>query len=234
MTPKKPENPFLSLIINILLPVVILNKGTPHLGPQPALLLALAFPLGYGLQDYIRNRHKNYVSLLGVINIVLTGGLALLHLQGKWFAVKEALLPASLGVLVFFSARTKQPAAQMLFCNPQVLNMNEIDAAIDARNNRLAFRTLIQKTTFWLSLSFFISALLNFVLGLKIFTEIDPSLLATQQAEILNQQIAKMTWAGMLVIALPLMAFSAVLITWFLKKMTALTGLSMNELLKSH
>src|SRR5689334_6352051 len=100
------ENPFLNLVINIFLPVMILNKGSLYLDPRLTLLVALCFPLAYGIQDYIRRRHKNYVSLLGMVNIALTGSLALMQLQGIWFAIKEACLPALLGVLVLGSAWT--------------------------------------------------------------------------------------------------------------------------------
>src|SRR5437868_520242 len=81
----KNENPLLSLIINILIPVMVLNKGVHYLGPNGALwalLISLSFPLAYGLRDYVIHRHKNYVSILGAVNACLTGGLALFQLTG--------------------------------------------------------------------------------------------------------------------------------------------------------
>ena len=232
-TSRPPDHPLLNLFINILLPVVILNKGTPHLGAKTALILALSLPLIYGIVDFLKNHHKNYVSLFGLFNIALTGGLALMNLNGIWFCVKEALLPFSLGVLVLASAWSKTPAAQIMFCNPHVLNMSEIDQALIAKNRLEDFKKLLGITTIWLSISFFISAILNFGLALKIFTNIDPNLEATQQAVVLNEQIAKMTWAGLLVIALPLMVLSGILIFWFLKKIAKMTDLHFDKLLKS-
>ena len=70
-----PDNPFLSLIVNILIPVMILNKGGHYISAQYTLLIALCFPLVYGIQDYLRRKHKNYVSLIGLVNIMLTGFL---------------------------------------------------------------------------------------------------------------------------------------------------------------
>jgi hypothetical protein len=228
-----PDHPLLSLFVNILFPVMILNKGTPHLGANTALLVALSLPLIYGAQDYFRRRHKNYVSLLGLINISLTGSLALFHLHGLWFAAKEAILPMSLGVLVFFSARTSTPAAQVMFCNPHVLNMKEIDDALAKNGNRPGYLALLRSTTLWLSLSFFISSFLNFLLALHVFQNIDASMAMAQQGEVLNQQIARMTWMSMLIIALPLMFFSGILITWFLRQLVKMTGLPMDSLLKA-
>src|SRR6266404_2618670 len=122
-----PENPLLSLVVNILIPVMILNKGSHFISSQLTLLVALCFPLAYGIQDYVRRKHKNYVSLVGLVNILLTGSLALMSLNGIWFAFKEATLPSILGCLVFFSAFTRNPAARILFCNPSVLNMELIE-----------------------------------------------------------------------------------------------------------
>jgi hypothetical protein len=227
------ENPLLNLVINIFLPVVILNKGNKFLDPKWTLLIALLLPLGYGLHDYIRRGHKNYVSLLGLVNILLTGGLALMSLKGIWFAFKEASLPLLLGILVLGSRWTKNPAARMMFCNPQVLNMDLVNERLSAFGRERDFRSLLERTTVWLSLSFFVSSALNFFLAYDIFRDIDPALEAAAREQILNEQIARMTWMGFAVIALPLMVFSAILVYFFLSKMSKMTQVPINSLLKS-
>ena len=232
-TPPPPENPFLSLAVNILLPVVILNKGGPHFGAQTTLLIALCFPLIYGAQDWIRRRHKNYVSLLGLINILVTGGLALQGLTGIWFAIKEAALPLMLGLLVLGSAWTKSPAAKILFCNPHVLNMSLIEERLLALAREMDYQKILRKTTLWLSISFFISAAANFALAVYIFKDIDTALPAEEQMQILNNQLAQMTWMAFAVIALPLMIFSGVLIYFFLKRVSALIEVPVDSLMKS-
>lgn len=227
------ENPLLNLLINIILPVFVLNKLGAHLDPKITLVVALSFPLIYGVQDYVRRRHKNYVSLLGIVNIFLTGGLALMKLEGHWFAMKEAALPLVLGIFVFGSRWTTNPAAKMIFCNPQVLNMDLIGQKIDEHGRQLDFRSLLQRTTLWLSLSFLISAILNFVIATRIFVAIEPSLTAAAREQVLNEQIARMTWMGFAVIALPLMFFSGALVFLFLKQLSKLTDVPVNNLLKS-
>jgi hypothetical protein len=227
------ENPFLNLLINILLPVVVLNKGNHYFDPRWTLLLALAFPLVYGLQDYLRRNHKNYVSLLGVINIFLTGGLAMMKLEGFWFAIKEASLPLVLGLMVLGSAWTRSPAARMMFCNPQILHMDMIEERLRTSGREDDFVQLLKRTTLWLSGSFFISALLNFALAIWIFKDIDPALGTEVREQLLNEQIAKMTWMGFAVIALPLMGLSGVLIYVFLHQLSKLTGEHINALIKS-
>ena len=70
-------NPFLNMLFNIFLPILILNKGTQVFGAVNALILALAFPLGFGAVDWWNRKKTNFFSLLGLINISLTGGFAL-------------------------------------------------------------------------------------------------------------------------------------------------------------
>lgn len=233
MKSESKENPLLNLLINILLPVMILNKGSKFLDPKLTLLCALALPLSYGLYDYIRNHHKNYVSLFGLLNILLTGGLALMKLQGIWFAVKEASLPLFLGLLVLGSSWTKNPAARMMFCNPQLLHMDLIEQRLSSNGKHLEFLRLLKKTTVWLSVSFFISAAMNFALAVWIFKDIDPTLDPLASEQLLNEQIARMTWMGFAVIAAPLMVFSGILVYRFLNHVARLTGEPLNDLLKS-
>jgi len=229
----QPENPFVNLVVNILLPVMILNKGSHYVGARAALLIALCFPLVYGLQDYVRRRHKNYVSLIGLVNIGLTGSLALLSLRGTWFAFKEASLPLLLGLLVLGSAWTTTPAARMMFCNPQILDLDLLDRRLRETAREKDFMGLLKRTTLWLSLSFFLSAILNFVLAVRIFVDIDPALDSAAQDQVLNEQIAHMTWMGFATIALPLMIFSGVLVFNFLKRTSRLAEVPLNDLLKS-
>lgn len=232
-TSPPPENPFLNILINILLPVIVLNKASLYMEPKATLVVALAFPLIYGIQDYIRRKHKNYVSLLGIINIFLTGGLALMKLQGIWFAVKEASLPLVLGLMVLGSHWTANPAAKMIFCNPQVMNLKLIEERLNFFGRNSEFTALLKRTTLWLSLSFLLSAILNFVIAYGIFVDIDTNLESVVQEQILNEQIARMTWMGFAVIAAPLMIFSGILVMLFLKRVSALTDTPVNGLLKS-
>ena len=74
------ENPWLSLLLNIVVPVAVLNKLSEpdRLGPSGALVLALVFPLSYGVWDRIKRRQWNPMSLIGLASILLTGGIGLL------------------------------------------------------------------------------------------------------------------------------------------------------------
>ena len=84
------DNPIINILFNVAAPVFILNKLSAKLGSKEALLLALAFPLLYGAYDLIKKKKVNYFSLLGLLNVLATGSLAIMGLTGIWFAVKEA------------------------------------------------------------------------------------------------------------------------------------------------
>ena len=123
----KQENSWMNLIFNIILPVLILNKLTKYLGPLNALLLALAFPLCYGIYDLIKRKKVNAFSALGLINVSVTGGLALLGIHGFWFAVKEAAFPTLVGLFVFGSAFSKKPFIESIFLNPGVMKVDLLE-----------------------------------------------------------------------------------------------------------
>ena len=167
------------------------------------------------------------------MNILLTGSLALMSLNGIWFAFKDASLPLVLGLLVLGSAWTQNPAARMMFCNPHVLNMALIDERLNQLSKQPPFHELLRRTTLWLSVSFFISSVANFFLAMHIFEDIDPALPKEAQLKVLNGQLAHMTGLGFAMIALPLMVFSGVLIYVFLKRLSALIDVPVDSLMKS-
>ena len=120
----KRENMFLNLGFNLVLPIVILRKGDEWLGktlanitdsaPESAvvgsiiLLLAISFPVSYGILDLIRRRKWNFFSILGAISALLTGGIGLLPgANVLMFAIKESALPAILGVITIITKNEK-------------------------------------------------------------------------------------------------------------------------------
>jgi len=106
---EKRENPLLSIGLNVVVPVIVLMRfsGDDRLGPIYGLLVALAFPVTYGLYDFIRRRNLNFISALGFIGILLTGGVGLLKLDVQWIAIKEAGVPLIIGVALVGSLKTR-------------------------------------------------------------------------------------------------------------------------------
>lgn len=93
--PDHKPRPWVDLLVSIIIPSVILMKlsGDEYLGNTWALLIGLAFPLGWGLFELVRYRKKNFIAVLGVISVGLTGGIGLMEIDAQWLAVKEAAVP---------------------------------------------------------------------------------------------------------------------------------------------
>jgi len=225
------ENSFSNILFNIIVPVLILNKGTKFgLTPIQALLIALSFPLGFGLYSLLKEKKVNYISILGLANILVSGILTILALGGIWFALKEAAFPLLIGVFVYFSSFSKSPFFESLFMNPTAFNVTEIDNRLDTPEKENAFESLMKKSTQWLSLSFVLSAVLNFGLAYYIFKPLPDFMSETEKQDLLNQQLGQMTMYSMAVILIPMMIFVGLILYFAFKKTTQITGLSMDEL----
>ncbi len=227
----KQENPIWNLLFNIVIPVLILNKGSNYLSPIIALLLALSFPLIYGLIDFLQKKKTNFLSILGLINISVTGGLALIGIEGHWFAVKEAAFPALIGLFVFGSAFTKKPFVETLFLNPQIINTELLKSKISELNNDGKLKALLKNATLLLSISFALSAALNFALAIHVFLPIDSALNEAQHTDALNQQIAEMTKWSFLVILIPSLIFLSGIFYYLLNGLKKISGLTTEEII---
>jgi len=234
--PAKPENPIVVLVFNLLLPVVILNQGAKHLGPmgsKVALLLALAAPLGYGIYSYRKSHKPNFISIVGLLNVMITGSFALLHLEGQWFSLKEAIFPWLIGVAVAILNRKSEPFLLSLFWHENIFRVQKIESIIAERQGDVttARDQLFRRASDYFSLSFFLSGAGNFLLARNIFLPIDATLDAQAHAQALNAQIASMTWRAYAMIAAPMMIFMAIVLWNLLKRLQNMTGLTTEELL---
>lgn len=213
---------------------MILNKGAKlGLTAVQALLIALAFPLINGVYSLIKDKKVNFISVLGLANILFSGILTLLALGGIWFAVKEAIFPLLIGVFVFASSRTKKPFFETMFLNPSIFQLDKLDAALDSEQKKKDFNDLIIRSTQYLSASFLLSAALNFGLSLYIFTPLAEDLTMEQKQQALNEQLSHMTAYSMIVILVPTLIFVGFIMYNAFKKTTALTGLKMDDLMVS-
>ena len=79
-SPDHKPRPLVDLLCSIIIPSLILMKfsGDNGLGTSTALIVALAFPLGWGLYELLKYRKFNFIALPGLISVLLTGGIGLL------------------------------------------------------------------------------------------------------------------------------------------------------------
>lgn len=232
MPQPKQENAFLNLAFNILIPVLILNKASTRIGPGPALLIALAFPLAFGLYDLYKKRKWNAFAILGFTNVLVTGGLAVLGLGGIWFSVKEAFFPFLIGLFVWYSSKKENPLVRSFLLNAQTMNIETIEQKLSVNQKESEFLKHLQFSTKLLACSFFLSAILNFILAERIFVPIADTMESEARSVLLNQQIAEMTTWSAVVIVIPSMIFLVFILLHLLKGIRQLTGLKTEEILK--
>ncbi|MCO7543865.1 VC0807 family protein [Stutzerimonas nitrititolerans] len=223
--PQHKPRPLMDLAISILIPSLILMKlsGEQRLGPDGALLLALAFPLGWGLLELVKYRKLNWIALLGLISVLLTGGIGLLQLDSGWLAIKEAAIPGIIGVAVLASTRTRYPLIRTLLYNPKVLNVAMIQQQLE-RNGQVAhFETRLLRATYWLSGTFFFSSFMNFVLAKWLVK-------SPAGSEAFNAELGRMTLMSYPMIAIPSMLMMMAIFYFLWRTIHGLTGLRLEDI----
>jgi hypothetical protein len=231
----KRENLFLNLICNLAIPTLVLMKLSgdpagpklwgviPRLGPQWGMIVALIFPLGYGVYDLIRRKKTNLFSIIGIVSVVLTGTLNQMKADAFWFAVKEAAVPTVFGIAVLLSMRTKRPLVRELLWNDQVIDTAKVDAVLAERGHRTDFERLLARANYGLALSFLLSAVLNFALA-RYLLKSPPG-----TAEF-NAELGKMNGLSLPVITIPSMAVTMYVFWKLMSGLTQLTGMELEEI----
>ena len=225
---QRNSNSFTDLIISIIIPSVILMKfsGTEDLGPQLALIVALAFPIGLGIYELVRFRKPNYFAILGLVSVLLTGGIGLLKLDAQWLAVKEAAIPAILGIVVVLSAKLGVPLIKTLLFNKAVLDTDKISEELQKNGQTEAFEGQLIRATYLFGGTFFFSATMNYVLATWIVTS--PS-----GSPAFNEELGRLTLLSYPMIALPCMAMMIAIGYMLWRRLHRMTGLSFEEVMAS-
>ncbi|MBA6303918.1 VC0807 family protein [Colwellia sp. MB02u-14] len=224
-TAKRP-NAFLEIIFNIAIPSLILMKlsGDEYLGTVPALIVALLFPLGYGLSDFIRNKSMNFIALLGFLSTLLTGSIGLFELDVEWLAIKEAAIPAVIGLVVLISGFWGKPLIAKVMLNPLLFNLDLIYQTLENKNKTQAFKARIQWANHLLSSTFVFSAAMNYLLAKWIV--VSPA--GTTE---FNEQLGEMTLLSYPVIAIPSMVMLIAIMFYVVRSSMKLTGLTLDQIL---
>ena len=223
---KKPSM-LANLGFNILIPTIILSKfsGENYLGPVYGVVIALAFPIAYGARDYFRAHKPNFFSILGVISVILTGGMSLLKLPPHYIAIKDAAVPALLGIATLISIYTRYPLVRTFLYNDQILQVEKVAAALREHDATAAFERHLTVASYLVAGSFFLSAILNYILAKMI-------LVSPPGSVELAQELGKMTALSFPVIALPCTVVLAGTMYYLLNNIQKLTRLTLDDIVQ--
>lgn len=224
----KPR-PLVDMLLSIIIPSIILMKlsGDDALGATTALIVALAFPLGWGLFERIQYKKTNFFAVLGLISVLLTGGIGLLQLDSQWLAIKEAAIPGLICIAVLVSTRTRYPLIKTLLYSPKIMDVDKIKQKLADSGNTAAFESRLLKTTYLLSGAFFFSSVMNYILAKWIVTSASGS-------AAFNEELGQMTLLSYPVIAIPSMLIMMAIFYYLWRTIHGMTGFSLEEILISH
>ena len=221
----KPR-PMVDLLVSVVIPAFILMKlsGDDQLGASGGLMLALSFPLGWGIFELIKYKKFNFIALLGLANVLLTGGIGLLELDLKWLAIKEAAIPAVIGIAVLISTFTSKPLIKAMVFNPAVMDVDKIMQCLQQNNCMAAFEKRLMTATYMVAGSFAFSATMNYILAKWIVTS------PTGTPEF-NEQLGELSLYSYPMIAVPSMLMMMGTFYYLWRTIRDLTGLKLEEVL---
>jgi hypothetical protein len=219
------ENFLLNLALNIIIPTLILTKfsGEDHFGPKLGVVVALAFPIFYGVYDFYKQKKINLFSALGVVSVLLTGGISLLELPPKYIAIKEAAIPGILGIATLISISTPYPLVRVFLYNDKILHTKRIAHALEQKGMTDSFDTTLSRASIMVAGSFFLSSALNYFLAKWL-------VVSTPGTEAFANELGKMTAYSYVVIALPSLIVMVAIMYYLFSRITKLTGLKLEEL----
>ncbi len=242
----KGTQSLLNVLLSVLAPVMVLDHCSVagdkfwQLGTTPAMVLALALPLGFGAWTFIQSRKVEPLTLFGLLGTILTGvvtiyansgtGEAILPDTPWWYAAKEAAIPLLLCGAVMVTAKRQDSLLRVLLYSDSLFDIRTIEKQIAEKNQQTAYDTLLWRSSLFLGLSLVVSAVGNFILSLCFLLPVldQP---AAQQALEYNYAVGRMTWWGYLVIGVPLLITLAGVIRHLISRLEMLTGLDRDRLM---
>ena len=213
-------------MVSIVIPSVILMKfsGEQDLGAARALIVALAFPIGWGAFELVKYRKFNFIALLGLISVLLTGGIGLLKIDTKWLAIKEAAVPAVIGLGVLISTYTPYPLIRTIVMNRSVIHVDHVLEKLEASSRRAEFDRRLQLANYLLACTFLFSAIMNYILAKWIVTS--PS-----GTTAFNEELGRLTLLSYPMIAIPSMIMMMAILYFLWRTLKQLTGLELEQIL---
>jgi hypothetical protein len=142
-------------------------------------------------------------------------------------AVKEAAIPAIIGLAVLISTKTKYPLLRTLIYNPKVLDVDKIQAVLESNNHVKEFDQRLLNATYFFSLTFLFSSIMNYVLARWIVTS--PS--GTQA---FNEELGRMTLLSYPMIAIPSTVMMMFIFYYLWRTIRRLTGFTLEEVMAPH
>ncbi|AGH46250.1 VC0807 family protein [Paraglaciecola psychrophila] len=217
--PQKKTGLLGNLAFNIVIPVLILTNlsSDEYLGPAWSIVAALIFPIGFGIWDLKQTAKINPFSVLGIVSVFLTGGISLLELPAEYIAIKEATIPAIIGLAVLFTQRTSKPLLKVFVLSEQIINWQNLNQSLANSGNSNLFEKKMAISSYIVAGSFFLSAALNYILAKVI-------LVSPPGSSEYTEELGRMTALSYPVIVIPSMLMLMAALWYIFSQIKKLTG----------
>ena len=244
------ENPLISISFNIFIPVLILKNGenwihkilqlldiaelpvqfldTINLSSM-AFLIALIFPVGYFIYDFLKRKNVNVISILGFINVLLTGGIGIFGerfgLSKNWFIIKEGALPSLIGLTLITLRKFRKESFNKILLNDMLFDNYKIGSSINDER-QYEFERIVYRAGSHFIIGLFMSSFVQFVLASIIVT-------ANPGEPLFNEQVATMTWVSFLAVFVITMSIVGKGYLGLISGVEKITGLKREDFLKT-
>ncbi len=217
--PQKKTGLLGNLAFNIIIPVLILTNlsSDEYLGPAWSIVAALIFPIGFGIWDLKQTAKINPFSVLGIVSVFLTGGISLLELPAEYIAVKEAMMNAIIDYAVLITQRTSKPLLKVFVLSEQIINWQNLNQSLASSGTSKIFEKKMAISSYIVAASFFLSAVLNYVLAKVI-------LVSAPGTSEYTEELGRMTALSYPVIVIPSMLMLMAALWYIFSQIKKLTG----------
>lgn len=224
--PQKKTGLLGNLAFNIIIPVLILTNlsSDEYLGPAWSIVAALIFPIGFGIWDLKQTAKVNPFSVLGIVSVFLTGGISLLELPAEYIAIKEAMIPAIIGIAVLITQRTSKPLLKVFVLSEQIINWQNLNKSLANSGTSQLFEKKLAISSYIVAASFFLSAALNYILAKVI-------LVSAPGTSEYTEELGRMTALSYPVIVIPSMLMLMAALWYIFSQIKKLTGEELEKFL---
>ena len=243
------ENPLISICFNIFIPVLILKNGDNWIHEilhlldiaelpvqfldainlsSMAFLIALIFPVAYFIYDFFKRKNVNVISILGFINVLLTGGIGIFGerfgLSKNWFIVKEGALPSLIGLGLIILRKLRKNSFNKILLNDIIFDNHKINSSIKYEEQN-EFETIVHRAGSHFIVGLFMSSFIQFILASLIVT-------SNPGESSFNEQVATMTWVSFLAVFVITMSIVGKGYLGLISGIEKITGLKKEDFLK--
>ena len=192
-------------------------------------LIALIFPVAYFIYDLLKKKNVNVISILGFINVLLTGGIGIFGerfgLSKNWFIIKEGALPFLIALALITLRKFRKESFNNILLNDMLFDNYKISNSINyERQNE--FERIVYRAGSHFIMGLFISSFIQFVLASIIVT-------ANPGEPLFSEQVATMTWVSFLAVFVITLSIVGKGYLGLMSGIEKITGLKREDFLKT-